>query len=174
MARTSCTTLTLGSAAGTTGDRDGDMDDEFREPVAVTTSRSFLDMLLDMLLRHVLPARVEEDLAQRSADGAGKAQTTRRIKEDQDVLARAHRAMHGRCARPLVNGEDLSVLNPGNGLIHAKTQLDRRGRARGRRGRRPQSGLSEFARYWRAPCPQISSRRGVKAVSTADRERARR
>ena len=82
------------------------------------------------IFRHVLPARVESNLAPRSAHRAGKAQTTRRIQKHQKVLALAHRAMHGPCPRPLVNGENLSALDPGNRLVDMKTQLHCRSRPR--------------------------------------------
>jgi hypothetical protein len=42
------------------------------------------------------------------------------------VLASAHWAMHGPGSSPLANGENLSALYAGDGLVHAEAQLDGR------------------------------------------------
>lgn len=47
------------------------------------------------------------------------------------MLALGHRAMHRPRSRPLVNGENLSRIDAGNGLVDVETQLDRRSGTRG-------------------------------------------
>src|SRR5271168_4672386 len=66
---------------------------------------------------------IELHLTLGSTHRAGQPQSAWWIQKNQEVLALAHRALHGSRACPLADGENLSGLDSGDGLIHPKSSV---------------------------------------------------